>query len=176
MFLAPDRESFGCPQDVPLQPDDIPEEDIKTKREELPSGSFRCGKGCLTCRYISPGLTSYTFSTTGETYLITSHITCETENLIYMIQCKRCNLQYIGKTKRRLKDRFNEHRRTVDNSQSKSEPTGAAKHFMYSRDHIANDMQLIPIEKVSSDQDLGARETYFKQKGKTIHPYGLNLC
>ena len=32
-----------------------------------------------------------------------------------MIQCNRCNLQYIGETKRRLKDRFNEHRRTIDN-------------------------------------------------------------
>ena len=28
-----------------------------------------------------------------------------------MIQCNRCHLQYIGETKRRLKDRFNEHRR-----------------------------------------------------------------
>ena len=43
---------------------------------------------------------------------INSHITCETKNLIYMIQCNRCHLQYIGETKRRLKDRFNEHRRT----------------------------------------------------------------
>ena len=32
-----------------------------------------------------------------------------------MVQCNRCNLQYMGETKRRLKDlRFNEHRRTVD--------------------------------------------------------------
>ena len=27
-------------------------------------------------------------------------------NLIYMIQCKRCHKQYLGETKRRLKDRF----------------------------------------------------------------------
>ena len=33
-----------------------------------------------------------------------------------MIQCNRCHLQYIGETKRRLKDRFNEHRRTLDNA------------------------------------------------------------
>ena len=31
-----------------------------------------------------------------------------------MIQCNRCNLQYIGETKRGLKDRFNEHRCTID--------------------------------------------------------------
>ena len=41
---------------------------------------------------------------------INSHITCETKNLIYMIQCNRCHLQYIGETKRRLKDRFNEQK------------------------------------------------------------------
>ena len=34
------------------------------------------------------------------------------------VQCNRCNLQYIGETKRRLKDRFNEHRRTIDNPNS----------------------------------------------------------
>lgn len=35
----------------------------------------------------------------------------------------------------------------TDNPQNKSDPTGAAKHFMYSRRHTAKDMQLIPIEK-----------------------------
>ena len=43
-------------------------------------------------------------------YQIKSHITCETSNVIYMVQCTKCNLQYIGETKRRLKERFNEHR------------------------------------------------------------------
>ena len=32
---------------------------------------------------------------------------------MYMIQCTNCNLQYIGETKRRIKDRFNEHRRPI---------------------------------------------------------------
>ena len=51
-------------------------------------------------------LTTYTFFSTGETRPIKFNLTCETKNLIYMIQCNRCNLQYIGETKRRLKDRF----------------------------------------------------------------------
>ena len=34
--------------------------------------------------------------------------------VIYIIQCNCCNFQYIGETKRRLKDRFNEHRHSVD--------------------------------------------------------------
>ena len=31
---------------------------------------------------------------------IKSHITCNTFNVIYVIQCRLCNLQYIGKTSR----------------------------------------------------------------------------
>ena len=120
---------------------------------QLPPGSFRCGKNCATCPYISHGLTTYTFFSTGETFPITSNLTCNTKNLIYIIQCNRCNLQYIGETKRRLKDRFNEHRRTIDNPDAKSEPTTAAKHFLSSPNHTANDMQLIAIEKIFSNRD-----------------------
>ena len=76
-----------------------------------------------------------------------------------MIQCNRCNLQYIGETKRRLKDRFNEHRRTIDNPNTKSKPTTAAEHFLSSPNHTANDMQLIPIEKIFSNRD-SIRNTY----------------
>ena len=80
---------------------------------QLPSGSFCRGKNCSTCPYISHGLTPYTFSSNSETRLIKSNLTCDTKNLIYMIQCNRCNLQYIAETKRRLQDHFIEHRRTI---------------------------------------------------------------
>ena len=70
---------------------------------QLPSGSYRCGKNCATCPYISDGLTNYTFFSTAETRPIKSYLTCETKNIIDMIQCNRCNLQYIGETKRSLK-------------------------------------------------------------------------
>ena len=56
----------------------------------------------LGCPYITNGLTSYTFYATGETRSMTSHITFNTKNVIYMVQCNRCNLRYIGETKRRL--------------------------------------------------------------------------
>ena len=144
---------------------------------QLPPGSFRCGKNCATCPYISHGLTTYTFFSTGETLPIKSNLTCDTKNLIYIIQCNRCNLQYIGETKRRLKDRFNEHRRTIDNPNAKSEPTTAAKHFLSSPNHTANDMQLIAIDKIFSNPDSirKAREAFLIQKGRTMNPDGLNI-
>jgi len=72
------------------------------KYDEPPTSPADCD--CATCPYISHGLTTYTFFSTGETHPIKCNLTCETENLIYMNQCNRCILQYIGETKRRLKD------------------------------------------------------------------------
>ena len=94
-----------------------------------------------------------------------------------MIQCKRCNLQYIGETKRRLKDRFNEHCRTIDNPNTKSKPTTAAEHFLSSPNHTANNMQLIPIEKIFSNRDSirKAKEAFLISKGRTLVPHGLNI-
>ena len=87
-----------------------------------------------------------------------------------MIQCNRRNLQYIRETKRQLKDRFNEHRRTIDNPNNKSKPTTAAEHFLSSPNHTAN-------EKVVSNRDSirKAREAFLMQKGRTIDPNGLNI-
>ena len=132
---------------------------------QLPSDSFRCGKNCSTCPYFSYGLTSYTFSSTGETRPIKSNLTCDTKNLSYIIQCNCCNLQFTGETKRRLKYRFNEHLRTIDNPNTKSKPNTAAEHFL-SSNHTANDMQLIPIEKIFSNRDSirKAREAFFNSK------------
>ena len=64
----------------------------------------------LTCPYINHGNTSYPFNNTGGTRQIKHHITRDSTNLTYMIQCKRCKKQYIGETKRRLRERFKEHR------------------------------------------------------------------
>ena len=140
-----------------------------------PRGSFRCGYNCLTCNYITDGLTIYSFYSTGETRPIHHHIDCNSKNVIYMVQCNRCHKQYIGETKRRLKDRFNEHRRPVDKRTNISKPTAVSEHFL-SNDHNANDMQLIPLELMKSNRDSvrKAREAYLIDRGQTLEPLGLN--
>ena len=64
-----------------------------------------------------------------------------------MIQCRLCNLQYIGETRRRLKDRFNGHRRPVLNHTSNYIHTAVSEHFV-SNNHSDTHMLLIPIEKL----------------------------
>jgi len=74
-----------------------------------------------------------------------------------MVQCNRCHEQYIGETKRRLKDRFNEHRRPVDKQTNILKPTAVSEHFL------------------SNDHNLRkAREAYLIDRGQTLEPLGLN--
>ena len=85
-----------------------------------------------------------------------------------------CNLQYIGETKRRLKDRFNEHRRPIINPRSYT-PTAVSRHFLTS-DHVEDHMILIPLEQLHTSRDSirKAREAFLIHRGKTLEPAGLN--
>ena len=53
----------------------------------------------------------------------------------------------FGETKRRLKDRFNEHRRPILNPTGNYIHTAVSEHFLTSN-HSDNHMLLIPIEKL----------------------------
>ena len=73
-----------------------------------------------------------------------------------MIQCRLCNLQYIGETKRRLKDRFNEHRRPILNPTGNYVHTTVSEHLLTSN-HSDNHMLLTPIEKLKNGQILSGK-------------------
>ena len=92
-----------------------------------------------------------------------------------MIQCRLCNLQYIGETKRRLKDRFNEYRRPVLNPTSNYIYTAVSEHFL-SNNQSDTHMLLIPIEKLNNERDSfrKAREAHIIHKAKTLEPLGIN--
>ena len=68
----------------------------------------------------------------------------------------------IGETKRRLNDRLNDHRRSVDKTNIKSKPTTVAEHFLSHPNHCHPDMQRIPLELIHSSRDSirKARESF----------------
>ena len=92
-----------------------------------------------------------------------------------MIHCNHCSKQYIGETKRRLKDRFNEHCRPVDNPSNISKPATVWEHFL-TNDHSANDITLIPLELIKRNRDSvrKAREAYLNERGNTLEPLGMD--
>ena len=86
-----------------------------------------------------------------------------------------CNLQYIGETKCRLKDRFNEHRRPILNPIGNYTHTAVSEHFLTSN-HSDDHILLFPIEKLKNGRDSfrKAREVHLIHKAKTIDPLGIN--
>ena len=97
--------------------------------------------------------------------------------MIECIKCANLNLpcQYIGETKRRLNERFGEHRRSVENPLQLMNPTPVSLHFNRPG-HTFNDMLLIPLELIQNNRDSvrKAREAYLIDRAKTLEPCGIN--
>ena len=122
----------------------------------LPKKVTRCNDGrCRTCKFIAHGTSSYIFHNTGEQRKILQNLSCSSNNLVYLINCKRCikkdptlPCQYIGQICHTLRERFGEHRRGIENNIDESVPI----HFNQPK-HTLNDVQVIPLLHVNSNRD-----------------------
>ena len=120
---------------------------------QQPSGIKKCNHPrCLTCSFLQEGQTNYIFFTTNEARKITDSISCHSKTLIYLIECKRCHLQYIGETKHQLSERFVGHRRSILNHQQLSTTTPVSLYFNQAG-HSINDVLIILIELIRSKRD-----------------------
>ena len=71
-------------------------------------------------------------------------VNCGSKNIIYLVTCKKCNLQYVVETSRALRDRTTDHRSNI--STNKKTPIGL--HFN-SNNHSYRDLEIVAIEKIS---------------------------
>ena len=110
----------------------------------------RCGKTrCKTCKHIVEG-DSFCSNTTGKKYNVKSRedvLTCATKNVIYLISCKKCGIQYVGETSQALRNRMNNHRQKL----SQICDLFLYKHFC-SNGHSIDDLAIMPIEEVFLDE------------------------
>ena len=54
-----------------------------------------------------------------------SQVNCNTSNVVYLIECSKCTMQYVGETDREFKMRLKEHLGYVRNSVSDPDPVGS---------------------------------------------------
>ena len=69
------------------------------------------GSRCKTCKHLVVG-NSFASNVTGKSYNIScprGSIRCGTKNVIYVISCRKCGVQYVGETSQTLRARFNNH-------------------------------------------------------------------
>ena len=99
-------------------------------------GMKKCSK-CPICPFVQVGQT-VSASKTNFKMDINREVNCQTRNIIYVIECKKCKEQYVGETHRTLQHRFAEHLGYVRNKHL-NKVTG--EHFN-SRGHSQSDMQI----------------------------------
>ena len=70
-------------------------------------GMKQCGK-CIACSFVKEGRT---IKTKHFTWTLNRQFNCNSENVIYLLQCDKenCRQIYIGETEREIKERIKEH-------------------------------------------------------------------
>ena len=73
-------------------------------------GTCQCGRlHCKTCTHIEMGI-RFSSAVTGEDFWARATANCKTSNIIHLIECQKCDKQYVGETKNPLHLRLNSHR------------------------------------------------------------------
>ena len=113
----------------------------------------RCGGSrCKTCKHLVVG-NSFASNVTGKSYNIScprGSIRCGTKNVIYVISCRKCGVQYVGETSQTLRARFNNHRNRL------KQLCGLYLYHHFNSDgHSLDDINIMPIEEVVLEQTDG---------------------
>ena len=128
--------------------------EVKPPTPPTPGDNAPCGsRRCKTCQLIKRTNT-FTSNTTGRRYIIRNQFTCKTKNIIYMISCDRCNMQYVGETENALHIRMNGHRSDIT---TKKLDKPVAAHFNQPN-HSYEDLRVIGIEKIEDRTTAGNGE------------------
>ena len=144
--------------------------------------SFCKDKRCATCKtfQLEKQVTSNTTKRNYKTKNLTGeNLNCHSQNVIYLLTCLCCNIQYVGETASPLHIRFNTHRTGKSGCEHIIRHCKEAcngYNFKYNileklpgNGHIPSgelDPEMSKIRKLKEDE--------WMKKLRTIYPYGLN--
>ena len=128
---------------------------------------------CYACKLHCSSSASFDSSTRNCSHIIKDSMSCRSANIVYLITCRKCRIQYVGETSRTLAERLTDHRSNIKHRKN----TPIAIHFN-SANHSAADLRAVAIEQIrDSERTLTVRrqrEQYWQNKLGTKHPQGLN--
>jgi hypothetical protein len=125
---------------------------------------------CLTCNSITHS-NNFHSSTYNKAFSFPQAMDCQTSNIVYLITCTKCSIQYVGETKNSLRTRLNQHRHDVH--VNFNTPIGI--HFN-SLHHTIKNLQIAPIEQLNNCDvnHRRIREAFWQFTLGTTFPSGLN--
>ncbi|CAG2235798.1 KIF2_24 [Mytilus edulis] len=130
--------------------------------KETHKGSHPCGMNCYLCKLMK---TAESAKSTVNIYQIDikHEITCNTESVVYLIECKQCKKQYIGQTENSLKERFRGHLQDI-NTENNTKPV--SKHFTLNG-HNKHNVTITGI--TTTEQNINVR---LRTEEALIHRFG----
>ena len=123
--------------------------------------------------------TKFSSSVTKESYCLNNcdniSLACNTKNVVYLVTCELCGVQYVGMTTGQLRSRFYGHRSSL---RADKVHTWLYDHFR-SFGHEAHHMKVQIIYHYSKNDDhskevLLTVEEFYMRKLTTLFPFGLN--
>ena len=91
--------------------------------------------------------------------MITNTISCKTRNVIYVITCTRCKVQYAGMTTQPLHNRFSNHLREMFTKRPANWVQTRLYRHVQQNHHIPSDVQVQPVECTEDRRSLKKRES-----------------
>jgi len=134
-------------------------------------GSIRCPSiKCKACAYIVE-CTSFYSTYNKRTFDLHYKFTCASTNIVYLVTCTKCNMQYVGETGRSLRDRITDHVSCI----KLKKPTPIGLHFNQAG-HGLKHFTILAIEQFeqNSDSIRHMKESTWQHLLQTAHPLGIN--
>ena len=142
-------------------------------------GTHKCTSNrCDVCNYLIVG-DIFSSHVTGTNYNINHRLDCNSRNVVYLISCKVCGLQYVGSTTTKLRLRFNNHKSRLRAHAKMSAANRGGddliyKHFNNHGHHGLQDVSIKLIDRVKAKEDLIAKEGQLAYRLHSLKPDGLN--
>ena len=111
------------------------------------------------CKQVKQTKTFQSYKTK-ETSQIFHNLTCKSENLIYLLQCSICQLQYVGKSETLFNVRLNNHRKDAKSQVS----ILACKHFNEQNHNFQQHAQFTLLEQIKKQTTAEETRALLKRR------------
>ena len=119
-----------------------------------------------------------------EVYQIKKNFNCNSNMVVYLIECRICGKQYNGSTLTKFRDRANNYKSTHRNFRKEQILSNQArnqkcfhKHYLQNEHNEICDWEITIIDHVETVKSLRQKDLYWYHKLKTFltkAPFGLN--
>ena len=130
----------------------------------------------LCCKQVKQTKTFQSYRTK-ETFQIFHNLRCKSENLIYLLQCRICQLPYVHKSETPFNIHLNNDRKDAKSQAS----ILACKHFNEQNHNFQQHAEFTLIEQIKKQTTaeetriiLKRRKNFWVLRLKTLSPDGLN--